>query len=65
MTTTSRQVTFMGITTTIDPIVDRKKLVKKAEAGFVTPTALHNGLRAHWNNMTDTEKEIEFEELNK
>lgn len=61
--TTERQVTFLGITTTINPLKSRDELQKRAEKGLITPTAYYDTLRAIWNNMTSAEKQIEFVEL--
>ena len=61
---TERQVTFLGITTTINPLKDRAELQKRAEQGLITPIAYYYAIRATWNNLTAAEKQIEFAELN-
>lgn len=61
---TSREVTFMNVTTTINPLQDRLELEENLSKGLITPLAFYHGCKAHWNNMNNQEKEIEFAELN-
>ena len=60
-TQTARQVTFMGITTTIDPLKDRAEREEKLKKGLITPLAFYMGLRASWAIMTDDEKALEYD----
>ncbi len=56
---TSRKVTFMNVTTIIDPLTCRNELQKRAEKGLITPSTYWYSLRASWNNMNQEEKNIE------
>ncbi len=60
---TARQVTFMGVTTTIDPLKDRAEREEKLKKGLITPLAFYMGLRASWATMTADEKALEYDLL--
>ncbi len=60
---TARQVTFLGVTTTIDPLKDRAEREEKLKEGLITPLAFYMGLRASWATMTADEKALEYDLL--